>query len=998
MDNLKRTFAFCGIIAAFCLGSCISTSDEIDLNKDISLDVQIGRGGISVPIGSLSKIYLDSLIKSEGDDALLDTLDGGLFGFSMDDSIEKVEIEINSVKIGIPNPEIDKIITSFDAPTQDDLTLEIPKDSNMTTLKVASINLSEINEKLPKFNIPVHAEAPVNIPVKDYVIPKEVGVIPVPTQNQSIVFSYNLPEDVSKLNTVYFGETGTTTGQKVSLNVDLGGLYDILNNPDLTINSLSILFPDNFVLGKDSNLDGYFSSGSVQVNGNSFVISNADVKTISGTSKILPISFYIKSADFGDYGTNIDYSGTISYGLTLGVGGTTKQAGKLYVDVNLKSDLQMADFSVNTNEKVVTLDPNSISSSCEIGGLDGMESIEYIVFKNNLSYFDLSLSDFSIEPFQFGTGSNITLVFSDDFVFDKEYSLGGKGTWINDGVHKNALEIYPAQAKGKTITLHLDSLLLYKDVDKLNSSITLDNDVAYSASIRIAAKNELHATDLEQLSDKNIKFKVSGNLVIDDARFVNSEITTDLDQTTSISVNEDIDESLMALSSIDFQDPAGVYMKLKFKGVPGGIEDMTLSNFTIRFPEFLAISYSGDDNIKISKDGHSLVINKVLTQTELADDGTGFILDGLKIEGMEFAKPLRLADGKLILDDSVKITGKAMVGNNHIGLAGLDDIEVTPTVSFDSIYVKSVTGKVNPTIDPIVESVSLDLGDDADFLKDASLKLKDPRIAINLTSSVTVPIKLDLSLSSKKSDGTPIAENITPDDTIYLPACALGEESRTTTLIIGQAVQSSESGDTIFVGMSRFSNLIEKIPDSIKFELNAYADTTIWHTVDLKTMSVEGDYKVTIPLSFDSLFVSYSDTIKDLGADLKDFADKVMEDLTMELRADSIISTIPLGVKLKATALDEQGVPVPEITVDSCVIAAGNDEGRLLEPMVLKLYVEKGGLEKLDAFQFTAECQSDDTNSDGAIKKGQYLHVKGVKLKFPQGIVLDLSEKKKEDK
>lgn len=999
MDKFKRTLALCSIIAAFCLSSCISTSNDIDLNKDISLDVQIGRGGISIPIGSLSKIYLDSLVKIDSDDALLDTLEGGLFGFSMDDAIEKVEIEINSVKIGIPAPDIDKITTSFDTPTKDDLSLDIPKDSSMTTLKVASINLDEINDKLPSFDIPVHAESPVAIPVSGYVLPKETGVIPVPQQTQEISFKYELPSDVSKLDTVYFGQKGTSAGQKLSLNVDLGGIYNILNNPDITVNSLSIQFPDNFKIAKDAALANYFSNGTIDVVGSTFSITAADIKTMNGSNKVLPITFYIKSAGFGAYGTDIDYSGDIKYSLTLSVGGTTKGTGKLYVDVNLKSDLSMADFSVNTNEKVVTLEPNSISSSCQIDGLDGMESIQYIEFDSDLSHFDLSLSDFSIEPFQFGNDSKITLVFSDDFVFDKTVSLGGKGAWVDGGVNENELEIYPAQAKGNTITLYLKKLDLYQDVDKLNSSITLNNDVSYSASIKIAARENLRATDLEALEDKDIKFNFSGKLVITDASFVNSEITTDLDQVTAISVDEEVDESLMALSNIEFQNPAGIAMNLKFKGVPTGIEAMTLSNFTIRFPEFLQISYSGDPNIKISNDGHSLIINKILTQAELSNESTGYTMDGLKIEGMEFAKPLRLTDGRLVLDDSVKITGKATVGSSHLGLAGLDDIEVTPTVTFDSIYVKSVTGKVNPTIDPIVESVSLDLGDDADFLKDATLKLKDPRIAINLTSSVAVPIMLDLSLSSKDSDGSYIAENITPDSgSINLHPCAPDSEGRTTTLIIGQAVKTQDKGDTIFVGMSNFSNLIERIPDSIKFELNAYADTTVWHTVQLKTMSVEGDYKVTIPLSFDSLFVSYSDTIKDLGEDLKDFADKVIENLTMEVRADSIISTIPLGVKLKATALDKQGVPVPEITVDSCLIAAGDDEGRLLDPMVLKLFVEKGGLEKLDAFQFTAECQSDDNNSNGAIKKGQYLHVKGVKLKFPQGIVLDLSEKKKEDK
>ena len=113
---------------------------------------------------------------------------------------------------------------------------------------------------------------------------------------------------------------------------------------------------------------------------------------------------------------------------------------------------------------------------------------------------------------------------------------------------------------------------------------------------------------------------------------------------------------------------------------------------------------------------------------------------------------------------NVTVKGKAVVGSQKLELGGLNDIVVTPTVEFDSIIVKAVSGKVSPKIDAITESISLDLGDDVDFLKDASLKLKDPRITINLNSTVSVPIKLDLSLSSKDSDGDFIAESITPDE------------------------------------------------------------------------------------------------------------------------------------------------------------------------------------------------------------------------------------------
>ena len=83
MEKSNRSLALGGLIAAFCLGACITTSDELDLNKEISLDMQIGPGGLYIPLGSLDTLYLDSLIKLDGDNSVLDTLDGGLFGFTM---------------------------------------------------------------------------------------------------------------------------------------------------------------------------------------------------------------------------------------------------------------------------------------------------------------------------------------------------------------------------------------------------------------------------------------------------------------------------------------------------------------------------------------------------------------------------------------------------------------------------------------------------------------------------------------------------------------------------------------------------------------------------------------------------------------------------------------------------------------------------------------------------------------------------------------------------
>ena len=126
MKKSKRQLALCGIIAAFCLGSCLSVSDELDLNKEISLDMQIGPGGLSIPLGSLDTLYLDSLIKVDGDNSVLDTLEGGLFGFSMKDSISKVSIGIDPVKIKIDPPQIDPLSTEFDNPSVNDVEIKSP--------------------------------------------------------------------------------------------------------------------------------------------------------------------------------------------------------------------------------------------------------------------------------------------------------------------------------------------------------------------------------------------------------------------------------------------------------------------------------------------------------------------------------------------------------------------------------------------------------------------------------------------------------------------------------------------------------------------------------------------------------------------------------------------------------------------------------------------------------------------------------------------------------
>lgn len=1009
MEKSKKSLVLGGIIAAFCLGSCLTTTNELDLDKEISLDMQIGPGGLTIPLGSLDTLYLDSLIKVDGDESVLDTLYDGLYGFTMDGDIDKVTVSIGDVTINIPKPEIDEITASFDQTDVDDITID--EKSQNSTIKISSVNLSSINDQLPtpfsSFRTdPILVPVVPGIPIANPLTSQNFIELVIPDQSVNVEFNYTLPEDVSSINRIIFGTENTDKGQTINLNVDLASVFAITDSPDITLETLQITFPSNFYLSKSSALDNYLKNGDISISGTVFSINNAKVNNEAFTAGnyVLPISLVVDSADFKDYIVNEDdklkvkYKQDIGYKLSIRLSGTSTATGNknIYVDVSMNDKLRMRDFYVDTKQKDLSLPSGNVESSYKVTGLDNLSKVNYIEFEESQSVLNLSLSDFDINPFEFAENSAIRLQLPLGFVFvrnpDGKIYVDNEavGQWVENS---NILEIWPGYAKGKTMQLAVSRLDIYKTVDEVSKSIDLNNDVNYSGNISIAAKTNLDKSALDALTDKDINFKVWGSFKVKNANVETSRIETEFNESTTFSIDEEIDQALVELNSISLTQPAGAYLQLKFQGIPETISKMTFSNVTMVFPDFILIRYTGNDHrIRINQD--TLFINGDLYKDEFLDESDGFQLSGLQIEGMEFKDPLIIEDSRIKLTDSVKISGGVLVGNQLINSEEMKEIKVTPTIDFDPVVVKSIVGKVNPAIDDVHEEVDLDLGDDLDFIqnKDNRLMLSDPQITISINSTVTVPINLNLSLSSKDSNGLPIAENITPDNgVIRLEKCGLDVESRNTTIIIYKNDRVvPQSDDTVYVRMSRLSDLMSSIPDKISFDLTAQVDQSEEHYVDLtRELSVSGSYKVSVPLSFDSLYIEYSDTISDLAKSLEDVADKI-EATELKLLAD-LENTIPLGVTLKAKALDKNDKEISGISIASCVIAPGSPS-ITKSTMTLDVNVRKGALEKLESIVFTAECQSGDGST--SIQKGQWLWIKKVRLQLPEGLKVDLTEKK----
>jgi hypothetical protein len=82
-----------------------------------------------------------------------------------------------------------------------------------------------------------------------------------------------------------------------------------------------------------------------------------------------------------------------------------------------------------------------------------------------------------------------------------------------------------------------------------------------------------------------------------------------------------------------------------------------------------------------------------------------------------------------------------------------------------------------------------------------------------------------------------------------------------------------------------------------------------------------------------------------------------------------------------------------DIKIDSCTIAAGREDSITSSPMVLDLTVTNGKLADLEYIVFSADCESGQENA--SIRKGQYLYIKKLRLNLPEGLKIDLTEKKK---
>jgi hypothetical protein len=475
---------------------------------------------------------------------------------------------------------------------------------------------------------------------------------------------------------------------------------------------------------------------------------------------------------------------------------------------------------------------------------------------------------------------------------------------------------------------------------------------------------------------------------------VSGTFVAEMEQTSTFRVSNEVPDELIAVRTIGLKEnePSVLVFSLDFEGIPSGIRKLTFDRFKISLPPFLV--FSPDDQ----------VVNGVLTldgEDDAFDPHAGFrrtlTVTGFDFTGMNKGEGLKTEqqNGKNMLiidvDNPIGLQGKFKI-TGTVNPDELQQVRITPSITVDPLSVAKLTGTVDPDIDPVNQSIALDLGDDADFLKDdASLDIHNPQILLTIGNTIGIPVDITMNLYAKDDRGNTIDGSRIPQTTLHVKAAEKDGELTETKFIISR--QGTQKDGYEAVRIEELSDLLQVVPDLIFLEMTANADQAQPHRINLtKRMKITGDYEVVVPLRFDAIRITYKDTIDGLLEDLSDVSDKI-KNLGMQF-VTTAENSIPLELALDVVPLDIRGKEIAGVTTKvSRTIAAGTGTETVKTNITIDLTANDNSLSELDALGLNIKAEN-VTRPEGGIplNANQFVRLSAMSIVIRGGLNFDLND------
>lgn len=445
---------------------------------------------------------------------------------------------------------------------------------------------------------------------------------------------------------------------------------------------------------------------------------------------------------------------------------------------------------------------------------------------------------------------------------------------------------------------------------------------------------------------------------------------------------KNIDEAVKEIGSLQARRKADLDLHLTLSGDLN--YESIATELIITFPDFL--QFEPDERLV----GNVLTLK--LTNKDLKLDipyTYPLVLTGYKF-GTQAGKGRPVMGNELAINDKVTITGTASVKVNGKIMAGTS-LTILPEVTLGDMNIKSVTGIIQPTIEETGSNIALN--NLPDFLQDDAVELDitNPIFTFIAKNPLDAPIVLNGEMFGTK-EGKKVENSTVIIGEKSVDKAPIVLEPNTTTTIALSRLGSGGPEGAKNIKISDINNLIKRIPDVVDVKLQPAITYDKYYTINLgETYSMDSSYDIDIPLSFGSgLKIVYKDSIDDLRSDLEDI------DFKKAVISATVDNAIPLQLEIKennVTPKDIYGKKIDDIKVTVAGTIAGSKDGNTVSTSQLTITLEEtkdGAISNLDGIVFKVTAVPGQA-TNVQLRSDQWMQLKDMKLKIPNGIKVDLN-------
>lgn len=444
-----------------------------------------------------------------------------------------------------------------------------------------------------------------------------------------------------------------------------------------------------------------------------------------------------------------------------------------------------------------------------------------------------------------------------------------------------------------------------------------------------------------------------------------------------------VDNAVIEIGSLAADMPTTLTLKFELGGGIS-IERVDIKTMTITFPDFIQFENENglngqtltmtDVQIKPSEFKKELKINKYVFGNTYGE--------GNRVEEENGDRILKIENQKITIEM------QGIYANNPQGSGSLS---ITPTVTLSEMAVSEVYGTIQPDID--VKPTEVELNNLPDFLQDDEIRLDitNPVFSFNANNPLNTDVEMDGVLTGYK-DGkvTKTVKIGSGNGGASITLKPSGDKQQTISIVRDEKTVVEANATKVVV--PNLNDIIETIPDRINVELKPAVKTEQYYTVNLgQDYTLNSAYDIDIPLSFGSnLKIVYEETLDNFDLDLEDV------DIEKAVLSINAVNTIPLAMEIKnenVSALDANGNVIKDIdvTVEGTITESKDGKTEVSSTLNVNLNeTAESAISKLDGLKLKITAVPGQA-TDVQLLSTQWMQLKDMKLKIPNGIKVDLN-------